>query len=161
MSSFDFKKWCSDNGLKESTIETLRRNDLDSQDALKLVHADDVGTLDLTLGQRRLFMQALNLLNGNDQDQKTEEKHPSQSTPVTTKSLANDYPRLAKVHINLQETFTVLLALGRWKDQLRDKWIVVRTDSTTTLSAINKATSSNQLNHNLLRYVVFLARTLA
>ena len=35
-------------------------------------------------------MQALNLLNGNDQDQKTEEKHPSESTPVTTKSLAND-----------------------------------------------------------------------
>ena len=55
-----------------------------------VVHADDVGTLDLTLGQRRLFMQALNLLNGNDQDHKTEEKHPSESTPVTTKSLAND-----------------------------------------------------------------------
>ena len=81
MSSFDFKKWSSDNGLKESTIETLRNNDLNSQDALKLVHADDVGTLDLTLGQRRLFMQALNLLNGNDQDQKTEETHPSKSIP--------------------------------------------------------------------------------
>ena len=90
MLSFDFKKWCSDNGLKESTIEILRNNDLDSQDALKLVRADDVGTLDLTLGQRRLFMQALNLLNGNDQEQKTEEKHPSESTPVTTKSVAND-----------------------------------------------------------------------
>ena len=94
MSSFDFKKWCSDNGLKESTIETLRNNDLDSRDALKLVHADDVGTLDLTLGQRSLFLQALNLLNGNgngnDQDQKTEETHPSESTPITTKSLAND-----------------------------------------------------------------------
>ena len=90
MSSFNLKKWCSDNGLKESTIETLRNNDLDSQDALKLFHADDVGMLDLTLGQRRLFMQALNLLNGNDQDQKTEEKHQSESTPVTTKSPAND-----------------------------------------------------------------------
>ena len=54
MSSFDFKKWCSDNGLKESTIETLSNNDLDSQDALKLVHADDIGMLDLTLEQKRL-----------------------------------------------------------------------------------------------------------
>ena len=90
MSSFDFKRWCSDNGLKKRTIETLTNNDLDSHDALKLVHADDVGTLDLTLGQRRLFMQALNLLNGNDQDQKIKEKHQSESTPVTTKSLAND-----------------------------------------------------------------------
>ena len=47
MSSLDFKRWCSDNGLKERTIETLRNNDLDSHYALKLVHADDVGTLDL------------------------------------------------------------------------------------------------------------------
>ena len=90
MSSFDFKKWCSDNELKESTIETLRNNDLDSADALKLVHADNVGMLDLTLGQRSLFMQALNLLNSNDQDYKTEEKHPCKSTPLTTKSPAND-----------------------------------------------------------------------
>ena len=35
-------------------------------------------------------MQALNLLNGNDQDHKTEEKHPSESTTVTTKLLGND-----------------------------------------------------------------------
>ena len=88
--SFDFNKWCSDNGLKESTIETLKKNDLDSQDALKLVHANDIGTLDLTLGQRKLFTQALKLLNGTDADHKTEGKHPSEGTPVTTKSLAND-----------------------------------------------------------------------
>ena len=35
-------------------------------------------------------MQALNLQNGNDHDHKTEAKHPSESTLVTTKSLAND-----------------------------------------------------------------------
>ena len=73
--------------IVQSSCKVLRNNDLD---ALKLVHADDVGTLDLTLGQRRLFMHALNLLNGKDQDQKPVEKHPSEGTPVTTKSLAND-----------------------------------------------------------------------
>lgn len=90
MTSFDFNKWCSDNGLKESTIEALKKNDLDSQEALKLVQADDVGTLDLTLGQRKLFMQALKSLNGTDTAHKTEETHSSEATPVTTKSLAND-----------------------------------------------------------------------
>ncbi|PFX23981.1 hypothetical protein AWC38_SpisGene11448 [Stylophora pistillata] len=70
--------------------EILKNNNLDSSDALKLVYAEDVGALDLTLGQRELFMRALNLLNGNDQDHKTEVKHSSESTPLTTKSLAND-----------------------------------------------------------------------
>ena len=65
---------------------------------------------------------------------------------------ATNYPRLVNLHINLQETFTVLLALGRWKDQLHDKWIIVRTDNTTTLSAINKGTSSNRLATQAIQY---------
>ena len=71
MTSFEFE-WCSENRLKESSIETLKNNDLDSQDALKLVHVDDVGMLDFTLGQRKLFMQALKLMNGTDADHKTD-----------------------------------------------------------------------------------------
>ena len=72
---------------------------------------------------------------------------------------ATNYPSLANVHINLQETFTVLIALERWKDQLRDKWIIVRTDNTTTLSAINKGTSSNQLAMQWLRKLFWLSAT--
>ena len=72
---------------------------------------------------------------------------------------ATNYPSLANVHINLQETFTVLLALERWKDQLRDKWIIVRNDSTTTLSSINKGTSSNQLAIKWLRKLFWLSAT--
>ena len=90
MTGFDLKKWCSENGLKQNTVESLEKNDLDSEDALKLIQADDVATLDLILGQRKLFMQALKLLSDTDPDQKPEEKHSSKSTPVTTKSLAND-----------------------------------------------------------------------
>ena len=62
MTGFDFKKWCSENGLKQSTMEALEKNDSDSKDALKLVQADDVATLDLTLGQRKLFMQSKKLV---------------------------------------------------------------------------------------------------
>jgi len=90
MTAFNFKKWCCENGLKQSTMETLEKNDLDSEDALKLVHADDVAMLDLTLGQRKLFILALTLLNGTDPAHKPEEKHSSESTPVTTKTLAHD-----------------------------------------------------------------------
>jgi len=71
-------------------ITDLEKNDLDSEDALKLVHTDDEATLDLTLGQRKLFMQALKLLHGTDPAHKPERKHSSESTPVTTKSLASD-----------------------------------------------------------------------
>ena len=46
MTGFNFKKWFSENGLKQSTMETLEKNDLDSEDALKLVHADGVAMLD-------------------------------------------------------------------------------------------------------------------
>lgn len=42
MMGFNFKKWYSENGLKQSTVEVLEKTDLDSEDALKLVQADDV-----------------------------------------------------------------------------------------------------------------------
>ena len=54
---------------------------------------------------------------------------------------ATDHPDLTDAHINLKETFTVFLALHRWKWYLRDKWIVVHTDNHTTISALNKGTS--------------------
>ena len=83
MMGFNFKKWYSENGLKQSTVEALEKNDLDSEDALKLVQVDDAATLDLTLGQRTLFMEALKLLSCTDPDKKLEQKHSSESTPTS------------------------------------------------------------------------------
>jgi len=34
MSEFEFKSWCEANQLKEATIETLKKEDLDSEEAL-------------------------------------------------------------------------------------------------------------------------------
>ena len=68
MTSFDFKTWCSDHGLKQKTIYELGKSDLDSQEALKLVHADDIATLDLTLGQKKLLLHALAELNGAEKN---------------------------------------------------------------------------------------------
>ncbi|KAL9976854.1 hypothetical protein ACROYT_G014191 [Oculina patagonica] len=90
MTSFDFKQWCQTFGLKEGTIEQLEKNDLDSQEALKLVNKDDVATLDLTLGQRKLLLQAVALLDSKGKSDESKKTKSSETGPVTTKSLAND-----------------------------------------------------------------------
>ena len=90
MTSFDFKTWCSHHGLKQKTIHELGKSDLDSQEALKLVHANDIATLDLTLGQRKLLLQALAELNSAEKIPKAGETRPIETTPVTNKTLASN-----------------------------------------------------------------------
>ena len=70
-----------------------------------------------------------------------------------------DFPDLTKAHINLKETFTVLAALERWKHQLRNNWIVVRSDNQTTISALNKGTSHNPQVMKWLRKIFWLSAT--
>ena len=90
MTRFDFKTWCSDHGLKQKPIDRLGKSDLDSQEALKLVHADDIATLDLTLGQRKLLLHALAELSGVEKIPKAGETKPIETASVTTKTLASD-----------------------------------------------------------------------
>ncbi|KAL9973663.1 hypothetical protein ACROYT_G020145 [Oculina patagonica] len=81
MTSFDFKQWCQTSGLKEGTIEQLEKNDLDSQEALKLVNKDDVATLDLTLGQRKLLLQAVALLDSKGKSDESKKTKSSETGP--------------------------------------------------------------------------------
>ena len=90
MTSFDFKTWCSHHGLKQKTIHELGKSDLDSQEALKLVQAGDIATLDLTLGQRKLPLQALAELNSAEKIPKAGETRPIETTRVTNKTLASN-----------------------------------------------------------------------
>ena len=90
MTSFNFKTWCSDHGLKQKTIDELGKCDLGSQEALKLVHADDIATLDLTLGLKKLLLHTLAQLNGTEKVPKASEKRPIETMPVTTKTLASN-----------------------------------------------------------------------
>ena len=57
---------------------------------MKLVHADDIATLDLTLGQKKLLLHALAELNGAEKIAKAGETKPIKTTPVTTKTFASD-----------------------------------------------------------------------
>ena len=90
MTSFDFKTWCSDHGLKQKTIDKLWKRDLHSQETLTLVHTDDIATLDLTLGQKKLLLHTLAELNSAEKIPKAGETKPIETTPVTTKKLASD-----------------------------------------------------------------------
>ncbi|KAK3753557.1 hypothetical protein QZH41_001658 [Actinostola sp. cb2023] len=92
MASFDFKSWCDGNGLKKATVDELEKNDLDSVEALQLVAAEDIATLELTLGQRKLLLQAVQGLSKTKNEEKEDNKIKSEdeTTPVTTKTLAKD-----------------------------------------------------------------------
>ena len=86
MSTFDFKSWCETNQLKEATIEVLKKEDLDSEEALKLLTSNDFESLGLSVGQKRIFEAALRKLKQTGAKEKTSDE----STPVTTKTLAKD-----------------------------------------------------------------------
>ena len=90
MTSFDFKTRCNNHGLKQKTIDKLGKSDLDSQEALKVVHSDHIATLDLTLGQKTLLLHTLAELNGAEKILKAGKRKPIETTPVTTKTLASD-----------------------------------------------------------------------
>ena len=58
-----------------------------------------------------------------------------------------------------KETFTVLLALIRWKHELHDKCIVVYSDNRTTICALNKGTCCNSLVMQWLRSIFWVSAT--
>ena len=55
-----------------------------------LVHADNIATLDLTLGLKKLLLHTLAQVNGADKVPKASETSPIETMPVTTKTLANN-----------------------------------------------------------------------
>ena len=89
MTSFDFKTWCSNHGLKQKTIDELGKSDLDSQESLE-VSPRGRATLDLSLGQKKILLHALAELNGAEKIPKGGETKPMETTPVTAKTLASD-----------------------------------------------------------------------
>ena len=62
MATFDFNAWCTTTQLKEATVEALKKEDIDSEGALKLLTEKDVEELGLSVGQKRVFEAALKKL---------------------------------------------------------------------------------------------------
>jgi hypothetical protein len=70
-----------------------------------------------------------------------------------------DYPEVATAHINVKELFAVGLAAERWAPLWRDSHIIVHTDNTNTLFAINKGTSRCVQMMPILRRLFWLSAT--
>ena len=88
-------------------LRLLKKEDLDSEDALKLLMAKDVEDLKLMVGQKRLLAAALTML-------KAPSVKPDVAEPVTTKSLAKDggLDKILKKIERASSLEDLLLALG-------------------------------------------------
>jgi hypothetical protein len=62
-----------------------------------------------------------------------------------------DYPSFSKEHINVLELLTVLHAIKRWGHLWAGLKILVRTDNTATMSALNKGTSRSRAMMPIVR----------
>ena len=56
-------------------------------------------------------------------------------------SWLSDFPELVSAHINVLELFTVFLALVRWGSALSGSHVIIRSDNSVSVSALNIATS--------------------
>ena len=68
-----------------------------------------------------------------------------------------DFPAIAKLHINLKETFSVFLASLRWAESWRNKHIVVYSDNAATVFMLNKGSSRNSIAMVWLRQLFWLS----
>ena len=90
MASFNFDMWWTATKLKETSVDILKKEDLDTKKALQLLTPMNLENLGLSIGQKCVLEAALKKL------QKDVNKKPSPgdatgvSDPITTKSLASD-----------------------------------------------------------------------
>lgn len=68
-----------------------------------------------------------------------------------------DLPKIADLHINLKEIYSVFLAALRWASVWKNKHIVVYSDNTATVFMINKGTSRNCIAMKWLRKLFWLS----
>ncbi len=68
-----------------------------------------------------------------------------------------DHPDIVGSHINCLECFTLLLAARRWKSHWANKHLVVYSDNTTTVSAINNGSSRSKDIMPYLRELFWLS----
>lgn len=71
----------------------------------------------------------------------------------------NDWPEARDFHINEKEVIAVALATQRWAPLWQNKKIIVYSDNTVTVAAINKGSSRNRAIMHCLRHLFWLSAT--
>ena len=59
MASFNFDTWCTATKLTETSVDILKKEDLDTEEALQLLTPTDLEKLGLSIGQKRVLEAAL------------------------------------------------------------------------------------------------------
>lgn len=68
-----------------------------------------------------------------------------------------DWPDMQDAHINVKELASVILAANRWAPLWSNKRIIILSDNSTTVSCLNRGTSSNCQLMKYLRYMFWLS----
>ena len=83
MASFNFDTWCTATKLTETSVDILKKEDLDTEEALQQ-------KLGLSIGQKRVLEAALKKLRKDVNEKPSPGDATGASDPITTKSLASD-----------------------------------------------------------------------
>ena len=89
MASFNFDTWCTATKLTETSVDILKKEDLDTEEALQLLTSTDLEKLGLSIGQKRDLEAALKKLR-KDHEKPSLGDATAASDPITTKPLASD-----------------------------------------------------------------------
>ena len=90
MASFNFDTWCTATKLTETSVDILKKEDLDTEEALQLLTPTDLEKLGLSIGQKRVLEAALKKLRQDVNEKPSPGDATGASDPITTKSLASD-----------------------------------------------------------------------
>ena len=90
MASFNFDTWCTATKLTETSVDYLKKEDLDTEEALQLLTSTDLEKLGLSIGQKRDLEAALKKLRKDVNEKPSLGDATAASDPITTKSLASD-----------------------------------------------------------------------
>ena len=90
MASFNFDTWCTATKLTETSVDILKKEDLDTEEALQLLTPSDLEKLGLSIGEKRVLEAALKKLRKDVTEKPSPGDATGASDPITTKSLASD-----------------------------------------------------------------------
>ena len=90
MASFNFDTWCTATKLTETSVDILKKEDLNTEEALQLLTSTDLEKLGLSIGQKRDLEAALKKLPKDVNEKPSLGDATAASDPITTKSLASD-----------------------------------------------------------------------
>ena len=90
MANFNFDTWCTATKLTETSVDILKKEDLDTEEALQLLTLTDLDKLGLSVGQKRVLEAALKKLRKEVNEKPSPGDATGASDPITTKSLASD-----------------------------------------------------------------------